>query len=81
MALKLAAGERTGDVAKRFKVSAGRVSQLRGELAESWRAFVGEGPAAEAVASAVYDATGIRFDEFPLIPQRVLKKLREQSTT
>jgi CO/xanthine dehydrogenase Mo-binding subunit len=34
-------------------------------------------PAAAAVASAVYDATGIRFDEFPLIPQRVLKKLRQ----
>jgi CO/xanthine dehydrogenase Mo-binding subunit len=34
-------------------------------------------PAAAAVASAVYDAVGIRFDEFPLIQQRVLKKLRQ----
>jgi hypothetical protein len=40
----LALGNRTSDVAKRFKVSAGRVSQLRRELAASWRAFVGELP-------------------------------------
>jgi CO/xanthine dehydrogenase Mo-binding subunit len=38
-------------------------------------------PAAAVIANALHDATGIRFDEFPLIPQRVLKKLREQSTT
>jgi DNA-directed RNA polymerase specialized sigma subunit len=44
----LAVGERTQNVAKRFKVSAGRVSQLRRELAESWRAFVGDEPAPEA---------------------------------
>jgi len=44
----LAVGNRTGDVAKRFNVSAGRVSQLRRELAESWRAFVGDEPAPEA---------------------------------
>ena len=30
---------RTSDVAKRFKVTEGRISQLRRELAESWRAF------------------------------------------
>jgi RNA polymerase sigma factor (sigma-70 family) len=42
MAESLALGNRTGDVAKRFNVSAGRVSQLRRELAESWRAFTGE---------------------------------------
>ncbi len=35
----LAAGERTGDVARRSGVSAGRVSQLRGQLKESWEAF------------------------------------------
>jgi CO/xanthine dehydrogenase Mo-binding subunit len=36
-------------------------------------------PAAAAIAAAVRDATGIRFDEFPLIPQRVLKRLRGQA--
>jgi hypothetical protein len=48
IAESLALGNRTGDVAKRFKVSAGRVSQLRRELAESWRAFVGDEPTPEA---------------------------------
>jgi hypothetical protein len=42
----LAVGERTQNVAKRFKVSAGRISQLRKELAESWRQFVGDEPEA-----------------------------------
>ena len=45
IALKLAEGEKTGDVAKRFKVSAGRISQLRRELMESWQRFVGDEPA------------------------------------
>jgi hypothetical protein len=48
IAESLALGNRTGDVAQRFKVSAGRVSQLRRELAESWRAFVGDEPTPEA---------------------------------
>ena len=48
IAESLAIGNRTGDVAKRFNVSAGRVSQLRRELAASWRAFVGDKPAPEA---------------------------------
>ena len=39
---ELAAGERTGVVAQRFGVSAGRVSQLRKELKESWEEFVGD---------------------------------------
>ena len=38
----LALGNRTSDVAKRFSVSEGRISQLRRELAKSWRAFVGD---------------------------------------
>ena len=38
----LALGNRPGDVAKQFKVSAGRISQLRSELAESWGKFVGD---------------------------------------
>jgi hypothetical protein len=37
----LAAGERTGDVARKFDVSAGRISQMRGQLKESWEAFGG----------------------------------------
>jgi hypothetical protein len=48
IAESLAIGEGTQHVAKRFKVSAGRVSQLRKELAESWRQFVGDEPAPEA---------------------------------
>ena len=46
IAESLALGNRTTDVAKRFNVCAGRVSQLRRELAESWRQFVGETEAA-----------------------------------
>jgi len=53
IAESLAIGNRTGEVAKRFDVSAGRISQLRHELAESWRTFVGEpAPMAAAAASA-----------------------------
>ncbi len=42
----LALGNRTSDAARKFNVCEGRVSQLRRELAESWRTFIGEGPAA-----------------------------------
>jgi hypothetical protein len=45
----LALGNRTSDAARKFDVSQGRVSQLRRELAESWRAFVGDEPHAGAV--------------------------------
>ena len=48
IAESLALGNRTTDVAKWFKVCAGRVSQLRRELAESWYRFVGEEPDAVA---------------------------------
>ena len=44
IAASLAAGNRTGEAAKKFKVSEGRISQLRRELAASWRAFVGDDP-------------------------------------
>jgi hypothetical protein len=47
LALKLAVGEGTGTVARLFKVSAGRISQLRRELMESWRKFIGEEPLPE----------------------------------
>jgi hypothetical protein len=51
MAESLAIGNCTSDVAKRFKVSAGRVSQLRRELAQSWKRFVGEEPEGPGVAA------------------------------
>jgi hypothetical protein len=42
IAESLALGHRTQDVARRFQVSEGRVSQLRRELAASWKDFTGE---------------------------------------
>ena len=42
----LATGETTGAVARKFRVTAGCVSQLRRELAESWDAFHGQPVAA-----------------------------------
>lgn len=44
IALTLARGESTGKVAREFNVSPARVSQLRQELAASWRVFHGEAP-------------------------------------
>lgn len=38
----LALGRSTSEVARRFKISAGRVSQLRSELHDSWLEFHGE---------------------------------------
>ncbi|TWF52395.1 molybdopterin cofactor-binding domain-containing protein [Neorhizobium alkalisoli] len=35
-------------------------------------------PSAAAIVNAVYDATGLRFRELPLTPDRILKALREQ---
>ena len=40
----LALGNRTSDAARKFDVSEGRVSQLRRELAASWREFLGGNP-------------------------------------
>ena len=48
----LAKGETTKTAAKRFRVSAGRVSQLRRELAQSWRAFCGDDPGPAAATAA-----------------------------
>lgn len=42
IAQALAAGHTTGEVAKQFGLSCGRVSQLRRELYESWQNFHGE---------------------------------------
>jgi FixJ family two-component response regulator len=52
IAKSVAVGNRTGEVAKRFDLSAGRISQLRSELAESWRAFVGDEPSNAEAAPA-----------------------------
>ena len=50
IATTLAQGESTGATAKRFKVSSGRMSQIRRELRESWEEFQGEPEAGAAVA-------------------------------
>jgi len=44
IALKLAIAESTGRVACMFRVSPGRVAQLRREFAGSWKKFTGETP-------------------------------------
>ena len=41
----LSVGNRTSDAARKFGTSAGRISQIRRELSESWRRFVGDNPA------------------------------------
>jgi hypothetical protein len=48
IAESLAIGNRTSEAARKFGVCEGRISQLRRELAESWRKFVGEEPDAIA---------------------------------
>jgi DNA-directed RNA polymerase specialized sigma subunit len=52
IALKLSEGESTSRVARLFRISAARVSQLRRELLEAWNAFHGDLnlPIAEAAA-------------------------------
>jgi hypothetical protein len=42
IAQALAVGHNTGEIARRFKVSAGRISQLRRELHQSWNEFLDE---------------------------------------
>jgi hypothetical protein len=53
LALKLAEGETTSRVARMFKISAARVSQLRRELHEKWMEFHGELAAEPQVSAAV----------------------------
>jgi hypothetical protein len=48
IAESLAVGNRTSEVAKQFEVCEGRISQLRRELAASWKKFVGDEPATPA---------------------------------
>jgi len=46
----LATGEKTSIVAKKFELSAGRISQLRKELAQVWKKFQGEADSTVAPA-------------------------------
>ena len=48
----LAQGESTRAAARKFKVSDGRISQLRRELAESWHRFIGDEPGPAAASAA-----------------------------
>ncbi len=48
----LAQGETTKAAARKFRVSAGRISQLRKELAANWRAFIGDDPDPAAATAA-----------------------------
>lgn len=48
----LARANRTGETARKFGVSEGRVSQLRGELRDSWRRFQHELPAGSAPSAS-----------------------------
>ena len=53
IASALAIGRSTGDVARQFHVSPGRISQKRREYLEAWRAFQGEEPAGNREVQAV----------------------------
>ena len=44
LAQYLSLGNRTSDAAKKFGVSAGRISQLRKEHAANWKRFIGDEP-------------------------------------
>ena len=49
----LAAGNRTGEVAEEFEVSAGRISQMRREFKKSWLEFHGEKPSGDRAAVGI----------------------------
>jgi hypothetical protein len=52
IALTLAKGETTSETAKKFKVTAARISQLRLRLKESWERFQGEAQVGQAQVAA-----------------------------
>lgn len=52
IAKSLAVGERTMDVAKRFRLSQGRISQKRDEFHNSWKRFQGELPEQQGGATS-----------------------------
>jgi CO/xanthine dehydrogenase Mo-binding subunit len=66
------------DVPESFDALLAQVPDPRGPFGARGMGEMPYLPAAAAVANALRDATGIRFDEFPLIPQRVLAKLLER---
>ena len=53
IALMLASGETTSEAAKKFGVTAARISQLRLWLRESWDAFQGQATMGQAQMVAV----------------------------
>ena len=53
VALRLCRGDRPSEVARQYRISRGRVSQLRRELHDDWLAFHGEDETAENVADVV----------------------------
>jgi CO/xanthine dehydrogenase Mo-binding subunit len=68
------------DVPESFKSLIVEVPDPRGPFGARGLGEMPYLPAAAVVANALHDATGVRFDEFPLVPQRVLKKLRAQAS-
>ena len=48
----LSLGNRTSQAARKFKVGAGRISQLRKELAANWQRFIGDDPDPAAANAA-----------------------------
>ena len=48
----LSLGNQTSQAARKFKVSAGRISQLRKELAANWQRFIGDEPGPAAATAA-----------------------------
>ncbi len=52
LARYLGAGNRTSNAARKFKISAGRVSQIRRELAANWQRFIGDDPGPAAATAA-----------------------------
>ena len=48
----LSLSHRTADAAHKFKVTPSRIAHLRRELAESWRAFIGDNPGPAAATAA-----------------------------
>jgi hypothetical protein len=72
IALCLAVGESTGEVARRFQVSGGRISQVRSDLATRWRQLQGERPQAQQSAVRM---SARRSDGGPL-PLRQMKRCK-----
>ncbi len=66
------------DIPDRFDARIVEVPDPRGPYGARGMGEMPYLPAAPAIANALHDATGIRFDEFPFTPQRVLERLRKR---